>query len=65
MTHHICLWITNTARRGVATNCPVTDEIAQLCQRAALVVGVGLLALDLDKTENGNGIAIIINPSID
>ena len=28
-------WITNTARGGVATNCPVTDEIAELCQRAA------------------------------
>ena len=26
-------WITNTARGGVATNCPVTDEITELCQR--------------------------------
>lgn len=46
-------WITNTARGGVATNCPVTDEIAELCQRAAQVVGGGLLALDLFETENG------------
>jgi [lysine-biosynthesis-protein LysW]--L-2-aminoadipate ligase len=46
-------WITNTARGGVATNCPVTDEIAELCQRAAHVVGGGLLALDLFETENG------------
>jgi [lysine-biosynthesis-protein LysW]---L-2-aminoadipate ligase len=46
-------WITNTARGGVATNCPVTDEIAALCQRAARVVGGGLLALDLFETENG------------
>jgi [lysine-biosynthesis-protein LysW]--L-2-aminoadipate ligase len=46
-------WITNTARGGVATNCPVTDEIADLCQRAARVVGGGLLALDLFETENG------------
>jgi len=46
-------WITNTARGGVATNCPVTDEIAELCQRAARAVGVGLLALDLFETENG------------
>jgi len=45
-------WITNTARGGVATNCPVTDEIAELCQRAARAVGVGLLALDLFETEN-------------
>jgi [lysine-biosynthesis-protein LysW]--L-2-aminoadipate ligase len=46
-------WITNTARGGVATNCPVTDEIAKLCQRAARTVGGGLLALDLFETENG------------
>ena len=46
-------WITNTARGGVATNCPVTDEIAELCQCAARAVGGGLLALDLFETENG------------
>jgi [lysine-biosynthesis-protein LysW]--L-2-aminoadipate ligase len=46
-------WITNTARGGVATNCPVTDEIAEICQRAAQAVGGGLLALDLFETENG------------
>jgi [lysine-biosynthesis-protein LysW]--L-2-aminoadipate ligase len=46
-------WITNTARGGVATNCPVTDEIADLCHRAARAVGGGLLALDLFETENG------------
>lgn len=46
-------WITNTARGGVATNCPVTDEIAELCQRAAHTIGGGLLALDLFETENG------------
>lgn len=46
-------WITNTARGGVATNCPVTPEIAELCQRAAHAVGGGLLALDLFETENG------------
>lgn len=46
-------WITNTARGGVATNCRVTDEIAELCQRAARAVGGGLLALDLFETQNG------------
>ena len=46
-------WITNTARGGVATNCPVTNEIAELCYRAARAVGGGLLALDLFETENG------------
>ena len=31
----------------------MTDEIADLCQRAARAVGGGLLALDLFETENG------------
>lgn len=46
-------WITNTARGGVATNCPVTPEIADLCKRAAQAVGTGLLALDLFETDSG------------
>jgi [lysine-biosynthesis-protein LysW]--L-2-aminoadipate ligase len=46
-------WITNTARGGVATKCPVTDEIAEICQRASRAVGGGLLALDLFETDNG------------
>ena len=46
-------WITNTARGGIATNCPVTGEIAELCQRGARAVGGGLLALDLFETDNG------------
>jgi [lysine-biosynthesis-protein LysW]--L-2-aminoadipate ligase len=46
-------WITNTARGGIATNCPVTHEIREICRRAAHAVGTGLLALDLFETENG------------
>ncbi len=46
-------WITNTARGGVASNCPVTDELAELCQRAAQTIGGGLLALDVFETEHG------------
>lgn len=46
-------WITNTARGGVATNCPVTPAIADLCRRAAQAVGGGLLALDLFEDEDG------------
>jgi len=40
-------WITNTARGGAASNCPVTPEIDRLCQQAAQAVGGGVLALDL------------------
>src|SRR5512132_1540049 len=46
-------WITSAARGGIATSGPVTDAIADLCQRAARAVGGGLLALDLFETENG------------
>ena len=42
-----------TPRGGVATNCPITNEIAALCQHAAQAVGGGLLVLDLFETENG------------
>jgi [lysine-biosynthesis-protein LysW]---L-2-aminoadipate ligase len=46
-------WITNTARGGIASNCPITDEMKVLCHQAARVIGGGLLALDLFETENG------------
>lgn len=39
-------WITNTARGGQASNCPVTPELDHLCQRAAQAVGGGVLAID-------------------
>lgn len=40
-------WITNTARNGQASVCPVTPEIHDLCQQAASAVGGGFLAIDL------------------
>jgi [lysine-biosynthesis-protein LysW]--L-2-aminoadipate ligase len=40
-------WITNTARGGKASNCPVTPELNDLCLRAARSVGGGVLALDV------------------
>jgi [lysine-biosynthesis-protein LysW]--L-2-aminoadipate ligase len=40
-------WITNTARGGKASNCPVTPELNDLCLRAARAVGGGVLALDV------------------
>jgi [lysine-biosynthesis-protein LysW]--L-2-aminoadipate ligase len=40
-------WITNTARGGQATRCPITPEIDALCRRSAGAVGGGVLALDL------------------
>jgi [lysine-biosynthesis-protein LysW]--L-2-aminoadipate ligase len=46
-------WITNTARGGVATNCPVTDEISRLSLMAANAVGGGIVAIDLFETRDG------------
>jgi [lysine-biosynthesis-protein LysW]--L-2-aminoadipate ligase len=40
-------WITNTARGGQASNCPVTFELNDICVRAAEAVGGGILAIDL------------------
>jgi [lysine-biosynthesis-protein LysW]--L-2-aminoadipate ligase len=40
-------WITNTARGGVSSNCPVTPALDELCVRAARAVGGGVVALDL------------------
>ncbi len=46
-------WITNTARGGLATNCPVTDEIRDISLRAAAAVGGGIVAIDLFETASG------------
>ena len=40
-------WITNTARGGAGSNCPVTRELNQLCLAAARAVGGGVLAIDV------------------
>lgn len=40
-------WITNTARGGAASNCPVTPELDSLCRTVARAVGGGVLAIDL------------------
>jgi [lysine-biosynthesis-protein LysW]--L-2-aminoadipate ligase len=46
-------WITNTARGGVASNCPLTSPIVDLCRKTAKAVGGGLLAIDIFETPQG------------
>lgn len=46
-------WITNTARGGVATNCPITPEMDEICRHTAQAIGGGLLAVDLFETDDG------------
>lgn len=40
-------WITNTARGGKGSVCPVTPELNEICRAAAEAVGGGVLAIDL------------------
>ncbi|HYB01133.1 MAG TPA: lysine biosynthesis protein LysX, partial [Ktedonobacteraceae bacterium] len=40
-------WVTNTARGAIATHCPITPELDDLCIRAAQAVGGGILAIDV------------------
>ncbi len=46
-------WITNTARGGRASNCPVTSEIQDIAVAAARAVGGGILAVDLLEGPDG------------
>ncbi len=40
-------WITNTARGGTSSNCPITLELNDICVRAAKAVGGGVVAIDV------------------
>ena len=46
-------WITNTARGGSATNCPLYDELVRVTLGAAKAVGGGIVAVDLLESERG------------
>lgn len=46
-------WITNTARGGVATNCPVDKDLAEICRKASEAVGGGILAMDVFEGKDG------------
>lgn len=46
-------WITNTARGANASNCPITQELNDLCVKATKAVGEGILAVDLMETSDG------------
>ncbi len=46
-------WITNTARGGSVSSCPLSRELEELSLKAAASVGGGVVALDLFETENG------------
>jgi [lysine-biosynthesis-protein LysW]--L-2-aminoadipate ligase len=51
-------WITNTARGGYASNCPITPELDRLSLAAAEAVGGGVVAIDVLEDPQG---ALLVN----
>ena len=47
------VWKTNTARGGKAENYPVTNELEDLCLKAAAAIGEGLFGVDLMESSDG------------
>jgi [lysine-biosynthesis-protein LysW]--L-2-aminoadipate ligase len=58
-------WITNTARGGTASNCPVTDEIDRLSLAAAEAVGGGMVAVDLLERASGELLISEVNHTME
>lgn len=58
-------WITNTARGGQASNCPLTGGVGELALRAARAVGGGILAVDLLETADGELLVNEVNHTME
>ncbi len=58
-------WITNTARGGHASNCPVTPRLNAICLAAAEAVGGGILAIDLLEDARGQYVVNEINHTME
>ena len=58
-------WITNTARGGKASNCPVTERLNEICVQAARAVGGGILAIDLLEEVDGEYVVNEINHTME
>lgn len=46
-------WVTNTAKGAKATLCPVSDELINISEKVASIVGGDFIALDLFESEKG------------
>lgn len=58
-------WITNTARGGRASNCPVEGPVGDLALQAARAVGGGILAIDLLETAEGELVVNEVNHTME
>lgn len=54
-------WITNTARGGGASNCPITSEIDRISRAAAQAVGGGAIAIDIFEAPDGRLLVSEVN----
>ena len=54
-------WITNTARGGEASNCPITPQIDWVSRTAARVVGGGVVAIDAFEAPDGRILVSEVN----
>jgi [lysine-biosynthesis-protein LysW]--L-2-aminoadipate ligase len=54
-------WITNTARGGQASNCPITPELDAISRAAARAVGGGVVAIDILEAPDGRLLANEVN----
>jgi len=54
-------WITNTARGGKASNCPITAEIDRISCAAAQAVGGGVVAIDIFEAPDGRLLVSEVN----
>ncbi|MBC8448311.1 MAG: lysine biosynthesis protein LysX [Chloroflexi bacterium] len=58
---HAPHWITNTARGGEATACPITPEIERISRAAAEAVGGGAVAVDILEAPDGHLLVAEVN----
>lgn len=58
-------WITNTARGGEASNCPIDGDVGAVAVRAARAVGGGILAVDLVEDQDGALSVIEVNHTME
>lgn len=58
-------WITNTARGGEATGCPVTPELNKICVAASRAVGGGITGVDLFEDPDRGLIVNEVNYTIE
>lgn len=58
-------WITNTARGGKASNCPLEGPVGDLALHAAQAVGGGIVAVDLLETADGRLLVNEVNHTME